>query len=78
MPYEALAQDPASWSRRMIEHIGLPWDPRCLDFHLTPRTVITASKWQVRQPITTAAVGRWRNYRAHLAPLPGLLPRDCA
>jgi hypothetical protein len=40
--------------------------------------VITASKWQVRQPITTAAVERWRNYQAHLGPLVGLLARDCA
>lgn len=60
----------------MIEHIGLPWDPRCLDFHLTTRTVITASKWQVKQAITTAGVGRWRNYRAHVAPLLGLLAPD--
>ncbi|MGD0501208.1 MAG: sulfotransferase [Steroidobacteraceae bacterium] len=73
VPYEALVQDPESWSRRMIEHIGLPWDPCCLDYRSIPRTVITASKWQVRQPITTAAVGRWKNYRAHLGPLMELL-----
>ena len=78
VPYEALVQDPESWSRRMIEHIGLPWDRCCLDFHSSPRIVITASKWQVRQPITRAAVGRWRNYQAHLGPLLGLLARDCA
>ena len=77
VPYEALVQDPERWSRRMIEHIGLPWDPRCLDFHSSPRTVITASKWQVRQPITMAAVARWRNYRAHLGPLVRLA-RDSA
>jgi tetratricopeptide (TPR) repeat protein len=76
VPYEALVQDPESWSRRMIEHIGLPWDRCCLDFHSSPRTVITASKWQVRQPITTAAIGRWRNYQAHLGPLVGLLARE--
>jgi tetratricopeptide (TPR) repeat protein len=78
VPYEALVRDPESWSRKMIEHIGLPWDRCCLDFHSNPRTVITASKWQVRQPITTAAVGRWRNYQAHLGPLVGLLARDSA
>jgi Tfp pilus assembly protein PilF len=78
VPYEALVQDPESWSRRMIEHIGLPWDRSCLDFHSSPRTVITASKWQVRQPITTTAVGRWKNYRAHLEPLVGLLAPDSA
>jgi hypothetical protein len=38
--------------------------------------VITASKWQVRQPVTTSAVGRWRNYRAQVGPLLGLLPAD--
>jgi hypothetical protein len=75
VPYEALVQDPERWSRRMIEHIGLPWNSHCLDSHLTARTVITASKWQVRQPITTAAVGRWRHYRVHVGPLLGLLGR---
>lgn len=76
VPYEALVHEPERWSRRMIEHIGLPWDPRCLDFHLTTRTVITASKWQVKQAITTAGVGRWQNYRAHVGALLELLPPD--
>ena len=76
VPYEALVQDPEGWSRKMIEHIGLPWDAHCLVFHSNPRTVITASKWQVRQPVTTSAVGRWRNYRAQVGPLLGLLPAD--
>ncbi len=51
----------------MLEFIGLPWDPRCLDFHQTERIVITASRWQVRQKISTASVGRWRNYEQYLA-----------
>jgi tetratricopeptide (TPR) repeat protein len=69
LPYEDLVADPDSWSRAMVSFIGLPWDPRCLDFHLTQRTVITASKWQVRQKISRASVARWRNYRAFIAPL---------
>jgi tetratricopeptide (TPR) repeat protein len=69
VPYEALVTDPAGWTRRMLDFVGLPWDPRCLDFHATERVVITASKWQVRQPITARSVGRWRNYAEHLAPL---------
>lgn len=73
VPYEALVRDPERWSRTMIDHIGLPWDSRCLDFHAASRTVITASKWQVRQAITTSAVGRWKNYRAHAGPLLGLM-----
>lgn len=69
IPYEGLIDDPARWSRRMVEFIGLPWDPRCLEFHQTDRVVITASKWQVRQKISKASAGRWRNYEQFVGPL---------
>jgi tetratricopeptide (TPR) repeat protein len=67
--YEGLVKDPEAWSRKMLEFIGLPWDPRCLDFHGTHRAVITASRWQVRQKINSASVLRWRNYEKFLGPL---------
>jgi tetratricopeptide (TPR) repeat protein len=67
--YEGLVDDPQTWSRRMLEFVGLPWDSRCLEFHRTERTIITASKWQVRQKISRASVGRWRNYEKNIAPL---------
>ena len=73
VPYEALIADQEGWSRRMLEFIGLPWDPKCLDFHQTERVIITASRWQVRQRINTASAGRWRNYEKYLAPLQPLL-----
>jgi tetratricopeptide (TPR) repeat protein len=73
VPYEALIEDQESWTRRMLDFIGLPWDPKCMDFHQTDRVVITASKWQVRQKITAASVGRWRNYERYVAPLQHLL-----
>jgi tetratricopeptide (TPR) repeat protein len=73
VPYEGLVSDTQSWARRMVDFIGLPWDARCLDFHQTERAVITASKWQVRQKITTSSVGRWRNYEKHVAPLRQLI-----
>jgi tetratricopeptide (TPR) repeat protein len=73
VPYEGLVDHPEAWSRRMLEFVGLPWDPRCLDFHKSNRTVITASKWQVRQAITRASVGRWRNYEKFLGPLRHLM-----
>jgi tetratricopeptide (TPR) repeat protein len=74
VPHEALVQDAEGWTRRMLEFIGLPWDPRCLEFHETDRVVITASKWQVRQKINAASVGRWRNYEKYVAPLRHLMP----
>jgi tetratricopeptide (TPR) repeat protein len=74
VPYEALIADQESWTRRMLDFIGLPWDPKCLDFHQTDRAVITASRWQVRQKIHTASAGRWRNYEKYVAPLRHLVP----
>jgi len=69
IPYEALIADQEGWTRRMLDFIGLPWDPKCLDFHQTDRTVITLSKWQVRQKIHAASAGRWRNYEEYVGPL---------
>jgi tetratricopeptide (TPR) repeat protein len=73
VPYEALLEDQEGWTRRMLDFIGLPWDPKCLDFHQTDRVVITASKWQVRQKINAASAGRWRNYEKFLGPLQRLM-----
>jgi tetratricopeptide (TPR) repeat protein len=69
IPYESLTADQEVWSRRLVDFVGLPWDPKCLEFHQTDRVVITASKWQVRQKIHTASSGRWRNYESFVAPL---------
>ena len=73
VPYEALIEEQEGWTRRMLEFIGLPWDPRCLDFHQTDRVVITASKWQVRQKISRASVARWRHYQQFIGPLRSLV-----
>jgi hypothetical protein len=75
VPYERLIEEQEGWSRKMVEFIGLPWDPRCLDFHQTSRVVITASKWQVRQKLHSGSVGRWHRYEKHLGPLMPLLDK---
>ena len=71
--YEELVSDPEGVSRGMIEFCGLDWDPACLDFHRTQRPILTASHWQARQPLYDSAIGRWKNYEAHLAPLKAAL-----
>jgi len=76
VPYEGLVRDPEAWSRRMVDFVGLAWDPGCLDFHRTERAVVTASRWQVRQGMSKSSVGRWRNYEQHLGPLAALRPED--
>ena len=48
VPYERLVVDQEGWSRRMLEHCGLSWDPAVLAFHASGREVMTASLSQAR------------------------------
>jgi sulfotransferase family protein len=72
VPYEELVADQETWTRKILEFIGLEWDERCLAFHETRRSVVTASAWQVRQKIYRRSVERWRNYEKFIGPLKGL------
>ncbi|MBV8402560.1 MAG: sulfotransferase [Gammaproteobacteria bacterium] len=69
VPYEALVSDLRGWVGRMLEFIGVPWSSKCLDFELTTRPVVTASRWQVRQKLFGSSIGRWRHYERFIAPL---------
>jgi len=64
--YEDVVADLEGESRRLIEFLGLEWEPACLEFHKTERPVLTAIHWQVRQPLYGHSVGRWRHYERHL------------
>lgn len=66
--YERLVQDPARTARRLLDAVGLDWEPACLEFHRTQRAVKTASAAQVRRPLYATAVDQWRNYATQLAP----------
>ena len=67
--YEQLVADQERESRKLIDWLGLEWDPACLNFHQTRREVRTPSATQVRQPIYSRSVGRWRHYVNDLRPL---------
>jgi tetratricopeptide (TPR) repeat protein len=67
--YEELVSDLQGHARRLIDFLGLEWDPVCLHFHSTPSVVKSASQVQVRQPIHSKSVGRWKNYESMLQPL---------
>jgi tetratricopeptide (TPR) repeat protein len=67
--YEDLVADQEAQSRRLIDFCGLEWDDKCLEFHKTDRPIRTASSWQVRQPIYSSSVDRWRPYLSHMKPL---------
>jgi Flp pilus assembly protein TadD len=69
VPYEAVVADVEGWTRRMLDHIGLEWSDRCLEFHALDRRVKTASNLQVRKPIYSSSVARWKRYEPHIGPL---------
>ena len=67
--YETLVGNIEGEARRLLEHCGLEWDPRCLDFHRTQRRVQTLSLSQVRRPLYASAIGASRAYEPFLGPL---------
>lgn len=75
--YEHLVANLETESRRLVDFLGVEWDPACLDFHKTERPVATASFWQVRQPLYSSSVGRWRRFEAHLEPMLRILRDYC-
>ncbi len=72
--YEETVTDLEAVARRLIAACGLEWEPACLAFHRNERPVLTASAAQVRHPVYTRSVARWRNYERELADLFAALP----
>lgn len=67
--YEDVVSDPEREARRMLDYLGVQWEPQVLDTTELDRPVKTASVWQVRQPIYQTARERWRRYEDFLTPL---------
>jgi tetratricopeptide (TPR) repeat protein len=67
--YEDTVADVEAVARRLVAWCELAWEPACLAFHATDRAVRTASLRQVRQPIYTQSVARWKHYEPALGPL---------
>lgn len=67
--YEDMVADTEVQVRRVLDYLGLPFEPGCLEFYNNDRAVRTASSEQVRQPIFTDGVDHWKAYAAWLGPL---------
>ena len=67
--YNDLVVDAESTARKMVDFIGLEWDDNCLNYHNSERITATASWDQVRQPIYTKSLARWKNYQQNIASL---------
>jgi tetratricopeptide (TPR) repeat protein len=69
VPYEDLVQNPETQIRRILDYCALDWQDGCLNFHENTNPTNTASAAQVRQPIYTSSVAKWRHVEAGLLPL---------
>jgi tetratricopeptide (TPR) repeat protein len=69
VPYEDLINDLDGGVQRMLAYAGLPFEPACLAFHETRRSVRTPSSEQVRQPLGREGLTQWENYAPWLEPL---------
>ncbi len=67
--YEETVADVEAQARRLLDFLDVPWDSRCLAFHRHERAVQTPSRWQVRRPVYSSSVGRWRAYAPYLPEL---------
>lgn len=70
--YEALVSDPDAGIQQLLSSCGLAWDRRCLQFHSRSGAVTTASALQVRRPVYSTSLEKWRVYEPYLQPLAAL------
>jgi len=67
--HEELVDDLEGNVRRILDHCGLAFEPACVEFWKTERSVRTASSEQVRQPIYREGLTQWRNFEPWLGAL---------
>lgn len=66
--YEDLIRSPETVTRRVIDFCGLEWSDSCLHHEENQRSVRTPSLWQVRQPLYSTSIERWKRFETWIAP----------
>jgi hypothetical protein len=69
LKYEELVNDPETQSKRLTDFLGVEWTEDILKFHESKRTISTASRDQVRQPLYKTSVKKHELYAKHLGEL---------
>ena len=67
--HEEVVEDLEGNVRRILEFCGLPFEPACVEFYRTERSVLSASSEQVRQPIFREGLDQWKHYEPWLGSL---------
>jgi hypothetical protein len=71
--HEEVVEDLECNVRRILQFCDLKFEPQCVEFHKTERSVRTASSEQVRQPIFKEGLDQWRHFEPWLGPLKEVL-----
>jgi tetratricopeptide (TPR) repeat protein len=71
--HEDVVDDLEGNVRRILDFCSLPFEPACLEFHKTERSVRTASSEQVRRPIFRDGLDQWTKFEPYLTPLKKML-----
>jgi Tfp pilus assembly protein PilF len=66
--YETLVANQESETRRLLDYLGLPFDPACLQFHENRRYAPTPSYAQVTEKLNDRSIGRYQHYAKQLEP----------
>jgi tetratricopeptide (TPR) repeat protein len=67
--HEDLVDDLEGNVQRLLDYCGLEFEPACIEFYKTERSVRTASSEQVRQPLYREGLDQWRHYEPWLGAL---------
>lgn len=69
--YEDTVQNLEFQAKKLVDFLGLDWEPEVLQFHrvAAERVINTPSYVAVTEPVHTRAIGRWKNYHKPFAPL---------
>jgi tetratricopeptide (TPR) repeat protein len=73
--HEDVVEDLEANVRRILDFCGLEFEPQCVEFYKTERSIRTASSEQVRRPIFKEGIDQWRNFEPWLGPLKEVLGR---
>ena len=71
--YEDIVNAQEDATRQLLEYCELSWNDNCLKFHETERKIVTPSYDDVRQPIYSSSVSRWKKYEPYIGRLKMIL-----
>ncbi|RUO65896.1 Tetratricopeptide repeat-containing protein [Pseudidiomarina planktonica] len=76
--YEDLVKETESSAQTVFEYCGIDWEPEVMEFYSKKTPSSTASAAQVRLPVYTSSVDKWKKFKAHLEPMQAQLQKELA